>query len=216
MFGLGLLAAVALGAVIYAWQLQHKGSAKLHLPVKWPLVSRGLVNSTEEKVWIWLREIFHDHMVMVKTPVLRFTILVNKERGNASAKVKAKTKADNERWLERLNGVYTTFTVCTVDGKVVGCVDVSGKIPLTKASRELKETLLSDCGIGYTVVAHSSLPAGSAMRAAFLGEIPIEFVQGKPTTRGADTNFNSELQAFTIQQIKETKTAALKNLNKSF
>ena len=65
---------------------------------------------------------------------------------------------------------YATFTVCTLQGKVVGCVDVPGKLALTQASRELKEALLLDCGIAYTVVNAFNLPDASTMRELFLGE----------------------------------------------
>lgn len=204
--GVGVLVGGALGAGMYARHLKRKGSTKLHLPAKWPLTSRALVNSTEEKVWVWLREIFHDHQVMVKTPVLRFTTLLDKDKANTSAKA----KAENDHWLERLSGVYTTFTVCTAKGKVVGCVDVPGKKPPTNASRELKEGLLSDCGIAYTVVTPSSLPAGSTMRAAFLGEIPAEPVPDSESIQGIDTVFRHDLQSFTIQPVKETKAAPVK------
>jgi hypothetical protein len=194
---------------MHIWWLKRQGGAKLHLPGKWPLTSRALVNSTEEKVWVWLREVFHDHQVMVKTPVLRFTTLRDKDKANASPKA----KAENDYWLEHLSGVYTTFSICTAKGKVVGCVDVPGKTPQTSASHELKEGLLSDCGIAYTVVAPSSLPAGSTMRAAFLGEIPAEPVQESQSIQGIDTVFRHDLKSFTIQPVKETKAAPAKAQN---
>ena len=56
---------------------------------------------------------------MVKIPVLRFTSL------NEAAKNNPKAKANYERWLDHLSGVYTTFTICTTEGEVVGCIDVS-------------------------------------------------------------------------------------------
>ncbi|MDQ3060996.1 MAG: DUF2726 domain-containing protein [Pseudomonadota bacterium] len=215
--GLGLLAGLGLGALLYAWRLERINNIKLRLPVKWPLAPRGLVNGPEEKVWTWLREVFHDHRVLVKIPVLRFTSLIEKDKPHASTKEKAEAKAENERWLERLSGIYTTFTICTAEGKVVGCVDVPGKTPASKASRELKETLLSDCGIAYTLVAPAKLPETSAMRAAFLGEIPVEeSVQQSESIQGVDTTFRADLKSFTIQEVKEKKTAALKTLNKGF
>lgn len=216
MLGLaaGLLAGGVLGAVMHAWQLKRKSAAKLYLPAKWPLASRALVNATEEEVWTWLREVFPDHQVMVKIPVLRFTTLFDQDKSHASPKA----KAQYERWMERLSGVYTTFVICTVEGKVLGCVDVPGKTPLSKTSRELKETLLSDCGIAYTVVAPASLPAGSVMRAAFLGEVPTEQAPVEETlsTQGADTCFRAELKSFSIQEAKKPKDIPLKKINKGF
>lgn len=207
----GLLAGAALGAVIYAWQLKRASNAKLHLPAKWPLASRLLVTSIEEKIWEWLREIFPEHQVMVKIPVLRFT------SPNEAAKNNPKAKADYERWLDHLSGVYTTFTICTTEGEVVGCIDVSGKIPLTKTSRELKEALLSDCGIAYTVMTPSHPPAASALRAAFLGEVPpSESMEAQETGQAGDTRFRAELKAFARQPGRETKDTAPAKLTKRF
>ena len=201
---LGLLAGLALGALVHAWWLQRKANDRLRLPARWPLSVRGLVSSTEDEVWKWLKTTFHDHHVMVKTPVLRFTTLIEKEKGNASAKADAKAKADNERWLDLLGGLYTTFTICTDEGQVVGCVDVPGKTPPSKTTREMKETLLCDCGIAYVVVNSGNLPEGSAMRAAFLGEIAVE-TPDHEVTRGGDTRFHADLQAFTKQPPKPPK-----------
>ncbi|MEO6016862.1 MAG: DUF2726 domain-containing protein [Polaromonas sp.] len=198
--GVGALA----GAALYAGWLRRKAGARLRVPHKWPLRARGLVTTEEHEVWKWLRITFQDHLVMAKVPVLRFTIPIEKD-GDKDA---------NLRWLELLNGVYTTFTVCTLDGKVVGCVDVRGKRDASKASRQLKETLLSDCGIPYTAVASKRLPTANAMRAAFLGEMPEELVQEHQPTRGGDSSFHADLDAFTQQRKKDAKDAALKELNK--
>jgi hypothetical protein len=194
----GLIGGVLVGALVYAWHLERKNRVKLRVPERWPLLSRVLVNATEEKVWSWLRETFHDHQVQVKIPVLRFTALTDKEK--EKGKAKASARLENECLLERLSGVYTTFTVCTLAGKVVGCVDVPGKVVAPKSTRELKETLLSDCGIAYIVVNPSSLPTGSAMRAAFLGEAPN--VEEHQTTLGGSTNFHADMKAFTIKEVK--------------
>ncbi len=197
--GVGLFGGVILGGLVYAWHIERKSRIKLRVPGQWPLASRVLVNSTEEKVWNWLRETFHDHHVLVKIPVLRFTALTDKEK--EKEKAKASAKLENECLLERLSGVYTTFTVCTLTGKVVGCVDVPSKAAAPKSTRELKETLLSDCGIAYIVVNPLSLPAGSAMRAAFLGEVP-DIMNDSEVTRAGSTNFHADMKSFTIKPVK--------------
>lgn len=197
--GVGLFGGVLLGGLVYAWHIERKSRIKLRVPDQWPLASRVLVNSTEEKVWNWLRETFHDHQVLVKIPVLRFTALTEKEK--EKGKAKASAKLENECLLERLSGVYTTFTICTLAGKAVGCVDVPSKVVAPKSTRELKETLLSDCGIAYIVVNPSSLPTGSAMRAAFLGEVP-DIMNESQTTRAGDTSFHADLKSFAIQEVK--------------
>lgn len=204
MIGLGVVVGLLLGGLLHAGWVRRKEEARRRLPAKWPLNPRGLVTTEEQEVWEWLREAFHDHFIMVKTPVLRFTIPRSKDK--------------SEQWQELLNGVYATFTVCTPHGKVVGCVDVPGKRGLSKANRELKERLLSDCDIAYTVVRNSHLPAVHAMRAAFLGEVEVmtkaeeeEILQ----TRGGDSSFHADLTAFTRQKVQATKEAALKEIKDS-
>lgn len=195
----GLIGGILLGGLIYAWHLERKNRIKLRVPGKWPLASRVLVNSTDEKVWSWLRETFHDHQVLVKIPVLRFTALTEKDK--EKEKTKASVRLENESLLDRLSGVYTTFTVCTPTGKVVGCVDVPGKVAAPKSTREIKETLLSDCGIAYIVVNPAGLPTGGAMRAAFLGEVP-DIMDESEETRAGSTNFHADMKAFTIKEVK--------------
>lgn len=195
--GLSLLVGMALGGALYAGWLRRKASVRLRPPSRWPLRKRRLVNENEEQVWAWLRSSFYDHEVMVKVPALRFTMLLDTEK----AKVKADARIESEQWLELLGGLYTTFTVCTTDGKVVGCVDVSDKPDLAKGSHELKEALLSDCGIAYTVVSASSLPDARTMRASFLGEIPVDRPEHQ-VTRGGDSKFHADLSAFTKQHAK--------------
>jgi len=201
---LGAAVGALAGALTYAGWLRRKARAGPRLPAKWPLAARALVNSPEYDVLTWLRKTFHDHAVMVKIPVLRFTIAIDK----------GESKTSSERWQALLAGVYTTFTVCTEDGKVVGCVDVNGKRGLSQANRELKETLLSDCGIAYTIVRPKRLPSGSAMRAAFLGEIPAEEIPDGWETRGGGSTFHADMDAFMQQKMKDAKDAALKALNK--
>lgn len=197
--GVGLFGGLILGGLVYAWHMERKNRIKLRVPDKWPLASRVLVNATEEKVWNWLRQTFHDHQVLVKVPVLRFTALTEKEK--EKEKTNAGAKLENESLLERLSGVYTTFTISTMTGKVVGCVDVPGKVVTPKSTRELKETLLSDCGIAYIVVNPAGLPTGGAMRTAFLGEVP-DIMDESEETRAGSTNFHADMKAFTIKEVK--------------
>ena len=202
--GLGLLVGAVVGIGLYVWWLQKKSAALLRLPHKWPLVSRVLMTNEEYEVLRWLHSTFHDHLVMVKLPVLRFTTTAGKDKSGTAP-----------RWQELLNGVYCTFTVCTANGNVVGCVDVPGKRGLSKPNRELKESLLSDCHIAYTVVRSIKLPKGSAMRAAFLGEVQAEDQVDHQDTRGGDSNFHADLDSFTREKKLAAKVAALKELNKN-
>jgi hypothetical protein len=204
MVGLGLVIGAASGAGLYAWWLRRKASASMRMPSKWPLASRVLITNEEHEVLKWLRSTFNDYLVMVKLPVLRFTVPVNKDKNGGGA-----------RWQELLGGVYCTFTICTPDGNVVGCVDVPGKRGLNKTNRELKESLLSDCRIAYTVVRSVKLPKASAMRAAFLGELEVEDMKEAEVTRGGNSSFHADLDSFTKEKRLAAKAAALQELNKN-
>ncbi len=201
-----LLLALAVGALLggvgYRVWLKRQADAKMRLPSKWPLTSRVLMTNEEYEVFKWLGAIFHDHKVMAKLPVLRFTVPLSKDENGGGT-----------RWQELLGGVYCTFTVCTPNGNVVGCVDVPGKRGLNKVNRQLKESLLSDCRIAYTVVRSVKLPQASAMRAAFLGEMPPEDVAEAEATRGGDSSFHADLNSFTQEKRRAAKAAALKVLN---
>lgn len=200
----GVVLGALLGAAVYAWWLRQKSTVSLRPPRQWPLVSRPLVTNEEYQVLKWLRATFHDHLVMIKVPVLRFTVPVSAEQNES-----------RQRWQTLLSGVYCTYTVCTANGNVIGCVDVPGKRGLSKTSRSLKESLLSDCHIAYTVVRSAGLPKATAMRAAFLGEIEVEDQPEHQPTRGGDSGFHAELDSFTQQKKLAAREAALRELNKN-
>lgn len=198
---LGLLMGALVGAGLYAGWRHAQANAKMRMPDKWPLTSRVLLTNEEYEVFKWLRSTFHDHLVMVKVPVLRFTAPISKDKNGGGA-----------RWQEMLSGLYCTFTVCTANGNVVGCVDVPGKRGMNKTNRDLKESLLSDCRIAYTVARSAKLPKGSAMRAAFLGELEVDSMQDDVTHAG-NSSFHAELDQFTREKRIAAKAAALKELN---
>ena len=202
LVGLALVAGAVLGAVLYAVWLRQQSNASLRLPDRWPLAARVVVTNQEHEVLTWLRATFHEHLVMVKLPVLRFTMPVDKEKNGGGT-----------HWQELLGGVYCTFTVCTTNGNVLGCVDVNGKRGMSKANRNLKESLLSDCHIAYTVVSSKALPKGSAMRAAFLGELEDEDRIEEQMTRGGNSSFHADIDTFTRDKRQAAKDAALRALN---
>lgn len=204
LVGLALVAGAVLGVALYVAWLRQQSNASLRLPDRWPLAARVVMTNQEHEVLTWLRATFHEHLVMVKLPVLRFTMPVDKDKNGGGT-----------RWQELLGGVYCTFTVCTTNGNVLGCVDVMGKRGMSKANRSLKESLLSDCHIAYTVVRSGSLPKGSAMRAAFLGELEVEDQLEEQVTRGGNSSFHADLDSFTREKRQAAKDAALLELNQS-
>ncbi|NMM06480.1 hypothetical protein [Polaromonas sp.] len=126
------------------------------IPRRWPLNPRLLASTEERKVWHWLNETFAGHHIMVKLPVTRFTLPRSKEQGL--------------HWYKLLSGVYCTLTVCAPDGRVLGCVDVPGNKRISRSNRQLKQTLLSQCGIAYWVISSAHLPTAQEIRNEFLGE----------------------------------------------
>ncbi len=151
-----MAASGALGAYVYAARLKKQELAKRRIPRKWPLTVRAMVNSRERLVWRWILRAFPDQHIMVKLPVTRFTLPQVREEG--------------QHWFQLLSGVYCTFTVCNVEGQVIGCVDVPGPRGLSLSNQTLKHTLLSQCNVRYWVVDPEHLPGLSTTRAAFLGE----------------------------------------------
>ncbi len=148
--------AMAGGAAMHgAWQRRQTRQQR-QIPQHWPMRARPLVNSDERKVWLWLQRAFFDHHVMLKMPLTRFTLPRDAKQGM--------------QWFKLLSGFYCTFTLCAPGGQVVGCVDVLGRNGITRSHRQVKETLLSQCGIAYWVVAPYSLPEAAEIRSEFLGE----------------------------------------------
>ena len=97
-----------------------------------------------------------DTPILVTLPVTRFTA--------------PHPRTDATHWYHLLNGVYCTFAVCDLEGRVIGCIAVPGPRGLSMSNQTLKHTLLSHCGIHYWVVDPSNLPHLIQIRTAFLGE----------------------------------------------
>ena len=146
------------GVLICAWRAKAIAKKRKRIPKRWPLHSRVMANTEECRVWGWLSKVFYDHHIMIKIPVTRFTLPRSRESG--------------AHWYQLLSGVYCTFSVCAADGRVVGCVDVPRRNGISRSNRQLKLTLLSQCGIAYCVVNSHSLPSMEEIRTEFLGETP--------------------------------------------
>lgn len=144
-----------------------KPNGKRRLPQQWPLIPRPLANSAERRVWHWLRKVFPAHHIMVKLPLTRFTM--PRQTGEAT------------EWFDLLSRAYCSFTLCDSTGQVIGCVDVLGPRGLSRSNRQLKQTLLAQCGIAYWVISPESLPEPSALRADFLGVNAAELAAMPPS-----------------------------------
>ena len=188
--GLTLAAGILLGLLGYDSWMRWRG--KLHIPNQWLLAPRGLVTNDEYEVWEWLKRAFHDHEVLVKTPIARYS--------------RARDPKQSKKWFRVLEGVYCTFSICTPDGTVVGCLDVPGKHGLLRSHRDMKESILSTCGIAYAVVRASNLPTLDAIRAAFIDEFML--ADEEPRYAVQD-DFEREVSSFA--ENSRTKPAPLED-----
>lgn len=153
---LAVLVGLAVGAGMYALWLQRTSRQRVAPPTTWPLNLRLLANSEERQVWSWLTQVFYNHQIMVKIPVTRFTLPVD--------------ASQSQHLYQLLSGVYCTLTICGIDGRVIGCVDVLGRNGLSTHNRRLKRALLAQCGLAYLVVEPANLMPLLQIRAIFLGE----------------------------------------------
>ncbi|MBK9571327.1 MAG: hypothetical protein IPO43_00800 [Rhodoferax sp.] len=180
-----LVVGMVLGAMIYAWRQRAINVSRRRIPKQWPLAYRSIVNSRERKVWRWLVRSFLDHQVMVKMPITRFTVPASKE--------------GVQHWFEVLRGVYCSFTVCTAEGKVIGCVDVPSQAGLSLSNQTLKHTLLSQCNIRYWVIDADQLPGVGDIRVAFLGD-QAHMNHGKEYLDSEFNQTKANLQAAVMRQ----------------
>lgn len=158
-----MLATAVCGMVLGAaghrtWQAS-KAKTKRKLPEQWHLQARQLLSATELEVWHWLQHAFSEYDVLVKIPLIRF--------------MAPRSAVEGKRSHEFIKDLYCSFTICAVDGTVIGCVDVPGRQGLKASTRDLKQTLFAECGLAYAVVRAGTLPSLEAVRSAFLGEVDL-------------------------------------------
>ena len=148
-----------LGATSYRYWVVTSARNKKRIPPKWQLRARPLFTDVERTVWRWLRQVFFDQQLLLKIPVIRFLSPQNVSQGHHSH--------------ELLKGIYCSFTVCTADGTVIGCIDVPGVNGLKASHRDMKQKLFAECGIAYTVLSASNLPTLEGLRTSFLGAMAL-------------------------------------------
>ncbi len=146
-----------IGACSYRFWAAYHAREKKRIPQHWQLTARPLFTDVERTVWRWLRQVFHDQQLLLKIPVIRFLSPRNLSQGHHSH--------------ELLKGIYCSFTVCTADGTVVGCIDIPGVNGLKASHRDMKQKLFGECGIAYAVLSANNLPTLEGLRATFLGSM---------------------------------------------
>ena len=169
LVGMAISVGTLAGMFGNVWWARRADARRRRIPEHWPLKSRRMASSAEGVVWRWLSGVFFDHHVMIKVPVTRFTL--------------PRDQANGVYWYQLLSGVYCTFTVCGSDGRVVGCVDVLGPNGITRSNRQLKLSLLSQCGMVYWVVKPDKLPDLAEIRMAFLGAAALAGSRGNDDAR---------------------------------
>ncbi|MDR0479607.1 MAG: hypothetical protein LBH31_07380, partial [Burkholderiaceae bacterium] len=158
LFIIGLMAMAFGGGLWWAERINRKRRIRRRaIPKEWPVTTRRITANTERSVWVWLRETFPEYFVLPKLAITRFTTPTS--------------HAQAQQWFNILGSIYCAFTICDSKGEVVGCVDiVTGSHNLWRGNRQLKQSLLSQCDIGYWVVTPAALPEREAIRAEFLGD----------------------------------------------
>ncbi len=156
MLVVAFLLGLGVGGALLYWYQRTQSRTHKRIPKEWPLQVRPLVNNREKQVWAWLAKVMFDQQIIAKLPVTRFTA--------------PRPNTDAAHWYHLLNGVYCSFTVCNLEGQVIGCIDVPGPQGLSMSNQTLKHNLLSHCGIHYLVVDPDNLPHLIQIRTAFLGE----------------------------------------------
>jgi hypothetical protein len=141
------------------------------LPDHGDLKLRPLFNELDQAAWLWLQHVFAEHKILIKVPLVRFL-----SGGTADFQS-----------LVQIKGMYCTFTVCSSQGRVLGCIDVVGAKAIHESQRELKKKLFETFGLAYTVLTVDELPSPEAMRAVFLNEaMPlIPFVEDYDTSHSS-------------------------------
>lgn len=182
---------IAMLCVLYWLRLRWVARQKRRIPRHWPLHARGLVNSEELRVWRWLSETFDDHDVMIKISVTRF--------------IRPHASETGLYWYGLLKNITCTFSVCSEDGHVVGCVDVPKSFGLSQKARTLKEDLLAQCGISYIVLNPSRLPNAAEIRNEFLGEVAERSRNLKREEAAAVATARVSLQKTLVQQRRMRK-----------
>jgi hypothetical protein len=124
-------------------------------------------------------------------------------------------KEQGQHWFNLLSGVYCTFTVCTSDGTVIGCVDVPGPVRLSLSNQTLKHTLLSQCNIRYWVVDPEHLPSVTKIRTAFLGDQAMMKQELERTRHEAEFNASRASLHAAVQRQRHQKNSDFAQLEAS-
>lgn len=155
-----LIAGVLIGMFVWNLKIKRESNRRRQIPAHWPISWRLLVNSRERHVWAWLSKVMFDHQIMLKMPVSRFTMPTDSE--------------SVKDWFDLLNGIYCTFTICTPEGRVIGCVDVQDARNNSQFQQRVKYNLLQQCGMTYWVVDPENFPKLTKIRTAFLGDEAVK------------------------------------------
>lgn len=183
--------AVALIGFSWVYWIYRRGVAKkqfnvTQLPTHWELRLRPVFSEGDRSVWLWLQDVFPEHVVLIKVPVIRFL----------------SGTADDLKRMIRLKDIYCSFTVCSSKGKVIGCIDVPGAKGLSASRYDFKKKLFDDCALPYALLGASKLPTRESLRAVFLKETgPLT-----PSASRFEASRASQVSDFPVTEAPITET----------
>ncbi|OYY61357.1 MAG: hypothetical protein B7Y51_10295 [Burkholderiales bacterium 28-67-8] len=148
---LPMLAALLLGCLLGAWTRRSTPHAPA-LPKEWAVSARAVLTGDERSVYQLLRSAFPRHLIVPKLALVRFC------KPNDVAKVRY--------WYALLGSSYVTFALCESDGRVLLAVDLDADRPRSRRSLQVRQSVLTACGIKHLWINAQKLPGISELRAA--------------------------------------------------
>lgn len=145
----GLVCAVVGGVIAWAWLPQRKRIPAL--PTAWALSPRPVFNVTERRVYRKLQDAFPKHVVLPKLPLVRFC--------------QPDVLTQVHYWHDLIGSTHVSYAVCSPNGKVLLVVDLANGRSRSRRSTQIKEAVLTACGVKHISCAADELPTASALQA---------------------------------------------------
>lgn len=145
------LGAALFGCLIARWVGWSRRAVPV-LPQEWAISARPALGRRERRLYHRLRSAFPQHLVLPKLALVRFCRPDDASMGRY--------------WHSLLASSHVTFAVCCSDGTVVLAIDLEGDRPRSRRSLQIRQCVLSACGVKYLRVSAQQMPGISELRSA--------------------------------------------------